>query len=97
MDMKAWLAATGPLITCFSVYSDFFAYSSGVYKYQSGTFEGGHCVCVIGYSDILGGWLCKNSWGSYWGMGGYFWIGYGQCGIDDTMWGVDDFATLYHT
>jgi C1A family cysteine protease len=95
--MKTWLATKGPLITCFNVYADFFAYSSGVYKYQSGAFQGGHCVCVIGYSESLSAWLCKNSWSAYWGMGGYFWIGYGQCGIDAQMWGIDSFNKLYHT
>jgi len=30
-------------------------------------------------------------------MGGYFWIGYGQCGIDAQMWGIDTFTKLYHT
>ncbi len=96
-DMKTWLATRGPLITCFSVYADFFAYQSGVYKYQSGSFQGGHCVCVIGYDENLGAWLCKNSWGTTWGIGGYFWIGYGQCGIDATMWGIDTFTKIYHT
>ena len=36
VDMKTWLAAKGPLVSCFSVYEDFFAYSSGVYRYHSG-------------------------------------------------------------
>lgn len=96
-DMKSWLAAKGPLVACFSVYEDFFHYSSGVYTYVSGKFQGGHCICVIGYDETLGAWLCKNSWAASWGMGGYFWIAYGQVGIDDTMWGIHDFSKIYHT
>lgn len=95
--MKQWLATKGPLITCFTVYDDFFAYQSGVYTPQNNTVAGGHCVCCIGYNDTLNAWLCKNSWGPTWGIGGYFWIGYGQCGIDSDMWGIDSFTTIYHT
>jgi hypothetical protein len=94
-DMKTWLATRGPLITCFTVYSDFYAYSGGVYRHTTGGVEGGHCVCCVGYDDNLQAWLCKNSWGTGWGMSGYFWIGYGQCGIDATMWAVDSFSKVY--
>ncbi|WP_296595116.1 C1 family peptidase [Phenylobacterium sp.] len=95
-SMKQWLSTRGPLITCFSVYSDFYGYSGGVYIKSAGaTYEGGHCVCCVGYSDTLNAWLCKNSWGSGWGAGGYFWIGYGQCGIDGYMWAVDGLSPLY--
>ena len=95
--MKAFLANNGPLSTCMSVYSDFFAYHTGVYRHTAGQLEGGHCICCIGYSDTLHAWLCKNSWGPTWGMGGYFWIGYGQCGIDHEMWGVESFTKIYRT
>ncbi len=93
-DMKTWLAQRGPLETCFTVYNDFFSYSSGVYHHVSGAVAGGHCVCVVGYNDTLKAWLCKNSWGTGWGIGGYFWIGYGQCGIDSQMVAVDGFTNI---
>lgn len=88
-DMKAWLSTRGALAACFTVYSDFFAYRSGVYEHVSGSFQGGHCVCCIGYSDAGQYWICKNSWGAGWGNQGFFFIGYGQVGIDATMWAVD--------
>jgi C1A family cysteine protease len=94
-DMKTWLAEKGPLVTCFSVYSDFFAYTGGVYVQTSGEREGGHCVSCVGYDDVKRAWLCKNSWGTGWGEGGYFWIGYGQVGIDAVMWGVESFSKIY--
>jgi C1A family cysteine protease len=93
--MKQWLATNGPLITCFSEYDDFHAYTGGVYTYATGKLEGGHCVSCIGYDDEKQAWLCKNSWGTGWGEAGFFWIGYGQCGIDAMMWGIDSFAAIY--
>jgi len=94
-DMKTWLSTKGPLLTAFTVYSDFYNYKSGVYKHTSGKVEGGHAVCCVGYSETLQAWLCKNSWGGSWGMSGYFWIGYGQCGIDSYMQAVDSFKKIY--
>ncbi len=96
-DMRQWISTKGPMIACFTVYDDFFAYQSGVYIRHSNNVAGGHCICCIGYSNTLNAWLCKNSWGPTWGIGGYFWIGYGQCGIDSEMWGVESFSAIYHT
>ena len=94
-SMKTWLAQNGPLITAFSVYEDFYSYSGGVYKHVSGDYVGGHCVCVIGYDEQMQAWLCKNSWGTGWGEQGFFWIGYGQCGIDSAMYEITGFAKTY--
>jgi hypothetical protein len=53
------------------------------------------CKLCDGYDDDRGAWLCKNSWGTGWGEGGYFWIAYGECGIDWAMWVIDGFAVIY--
>ncbi len=92
-DMKAWLATRGPLVTCFSVYDDFMYYAGGVYQHSTGNLDGGHAVCVIGYDDTQGAWIVKNSWGTGWGMAGFFYIAYGQCGIDAQMWAVEGVAS----
>jgi len=70
------------LSAALTVYNDFFSYSSGVYRHVSGEAAGGHCVCVVGYNDAGGYWICKNSWGDGWGDDGFFRIAYGECGID---------------
>lgn len=89
-QMKEWISTKGPVASCFTVYNDFFGYSSGVYRKTAGaTVSGGHCVCTIGYNDVGRYWICKNSWGTGWGDQGYFKIGYGQCGIDNEVWGVN--------
>lgn len=93
-QMKEWLSTRGPLTTCFTVYSDFYwYYTSGIYHFQYNDpnfVPGGHCVCVVGYSEDEGGyWICKNSWDTGWGESGYFRVGYGEVGIDATMWAID--------
>lgn len=37
---------------------------------------GGHAVCVVGYDDAAHTVLVKNSWGTAWGMAGYFTLPY---------------------
>lgn len=94
--MKEYLATKGPLITRFDVYSDFYKYESGVYHRTSqADYRGGHCVLCVGYDDTRRAWLCKNSWGEGWGMRGYFYIGYAECGIDGYMYGADTFSHIY--
>ena len=88
--IKEWLSTKGPMIACYTVYSDFSAYSNGIYrKTANATVRGGHCVSCIGYNDAQQFWICKNSWGPNWGEGGFFRIGYGECGIDSSMLGVE--------
>jgi C1A family cysteine protease len=91
-DMKEWLSTKGPLVACYTVYQDFYSYRTGIYRHVSGSSEGGHCVCVVGYNDSQQYWICKNSWGTNWGDEGYFKIAYGQCGIDSFIDAIDAIA-----
>ena len=91
-SMKSFLATSGPLQTCFTVYDDFYNYTSGVYAPSTSPQNqpvGGHCVCVVGYDDNQSCWICKNSWGTTFGEQGFFRIEYGQCGIDAEMWAIE--------
>ena len=84
-NSKNWLDTVGPLVTFINVYNDFGAVGSTVYRRStdpSNALRGGHFMLIVGYSDSLGAWLCKNSWGTGWGMSGYGWIAYGDSDID---------------
>ncbi|MFP4239531.1 C1 family peptidase [Rhodosalinus sp.] len=89
--MKDWISTRGSITGCFIVYQDFFSYRSGVYRHVSGNAAGGHCVEIVGYSDSQRCWICKNSWGTNWGEGGFFRIGYGECQIETWYgpWGAN--------
>jgi C1A family cysteine protease len=83
--IKNALASKGPLVTTMDVYGDFYSYRGGVYEYSSGSYQGGHAVLIVGYTDDSsradGGYFkVKNSWGSGWGDKGFFLIGYSQTG-----------------
>jgi C1A family cysteine protease len=83
--IKNALAAYGPLITTMDVYNDFFSYRGGIYEYSGGSYQGGHAILIVGYTDDSsrpdGGYFkVKNSWGTWWGSQGYFLIGYSQIG-----------------
>ncbi|MDM7933871.1 MAG: C1 family peptidase [Methanothrix sp.] len=78
---KEWLCSKGPIMTGMHVYDDLFYYQGGVYRNAAGAYEGDHAICIVGYDDSGGFWICKNSWGKYWGEDGWFRIAYGECGI----------------
>ncbi len=81
-DRKSYLSSIGPCCAVFQVFNDFYSYAGGVYHHVTGEGMGLHCVEVIGYSEAEQCWICKNSWGVGWGVGGFFKIAYGEAGID---------------
>ncbi|XP_075235755.1 cathepsin B-like cysteine proteinase 4 [Lycorma delicatula] len=77
----------GPVEAAFTVYYDFYYYTSGIYK-QTSTFKvGGHAVRVIGWGVENGVkyWTVANSWGKSWGENGTFRIrrGTNECGFEE--------------
>lgn len=86
-QIKSEIFTNGPVEGAFTVYEDFFSYSSGVYKHVSGGIAGGHAIKLLGFGVENGTpyWLAANSWGSGWGMSGFFKIAQGECGIEDQV------------
>ena len=76
--LKNALYNYGPTVTTMQVYSDFDSYRSGVYSYVTGYYRGGHAILLVGYDDPGQYFICKNSWGTWWGESGYFRIAYSQ-------------------
>ncbi|KAG7384502.1 hypothetical protein PHYPSEUDO_002554 [Phytophthora pseudosyringae] len=83
----------GP-ITCGVACSDEFTfnYSAGVFHDKSGFLDIDHDVEVVGWGEEADGtkfWNVRNSWGTYWGMKGFFKIvrGVNNLGIEaDCHW-----------
>jgi cathepsin B len=88
--MQTELQTNGPYEVAFDVYEDFMDYVSGVYQHLSGDLLGGHAVKVIGWGTDGGlpYWLVQNSWGTSWGIQGFFEIlrGQDECGIEDSAY-----------
>ena len=84
--IKNKLIEYGPLVAVMEVYSNFFSYNGGIYYGPAGSqYQGSHQVVIVGYNDTNQYWICKNSWGTGWGINGYFKIAYGVCQIESEM------------
>ncbi|XP_055348555.1 cathepsin B-like [Paramacrobiotus metropolitanus] len=83
------LMSNGPMTTVIQVYQDLYSYQSGVYQHVTGGLVGGHAVKLIGWGTENGVdyWLVANSWGTGWGIGGFFKFlrGTNHLGIEDYL------------
>ncbi|XP_075391833.1 pro-cathepsin H [Tenrec ecaudatus] len=82
------VALYNPVSFAFEVTDDFLSYRKGIYSSTSchqTPDKVNHAVLAVGYGEEKGipYWIVKNSWGSYWGMDGYFLIerGKNMCGL----------------
>ena len=81
-EMKNALMQVGAL-SSYMYWDDLYYDASNYTYYYNGSGPGNHCITIVGWDDNkataapnLGAWLCKNSWGTSFGDGGYFWIAY---------------------
>jgi len=80
-DMRGCLASGFPFIFGMIVYDSFESpqvQKTGIVNMPQPNegVKGGHAVMAVGYNDDTQRFLCRNSWGSSWGQGGYFTIPY---------------------
>jgi C1A family cysteine protease len=85
--MKSAIANYGPIVVTLAVYDDFYWYGGGVYHHTWGGLVGLHAVLAVGYNDVGGYFIVKNSWGTGWGAGGYFKISYDEVDAQRFGWG----------
>lgn len=95
-QMKACMAEGYPFVFGFTVYDSF--ESSTVAKTgklnmpkKNEGVIGGHAVMAVGYDDKAKRFIVRNSWGTGWGLNGYFTMPY-QYLIDSNLSG--DFWTI---
>jgi len=87
--IKSQVMTEGVMAICMCWSSSFFNYSYYAhYQPESNTTDPNHSISIVGWDDNFdkskfntlppdnGAWLCKNSWGSGWGLSGYFWISF---------------------
>jgi C1A family cysteine protease len=79
--LKTALANRKAIAFGFTVYTSFMSASveqTGVVPMpgRNEKAEGGHAVLLVGYDDRTQRFICRNSWGTGWGMLGYFTMPY---------------------
>ncbi len=95
-QMKGCLASGYPFVLGFSVYASFM--SAAVAKTghapmpkSNEQLEGGHAVVAVGYDDANQWFIVRNSWGTGWGMKGYFTLPYAyllEPNLSDDFWTI---------
>ena len=95
-NIKNAIINYGPVVGAFEVFEDFYydypdasEWPGDVYYHHYGDSVGWHAIAIVGYNDNPGYWICKNSWGSWWGLNGYFKMGYGECSLEDNIAYID--------
>jgi cathepsin L len=74
-EIKTAIQNYGPVAVAVRATMPFQAYAGGVFQ-ENNTGSLNHAVLIVGWSDQLGAWRIKNSWGTNWGEQGYMWIDY---------------------
>jgi len=92
--MKAEIYQNGPIGCGVQATPKFENYTSGVYEEWIPWISLNHEIAVVGWGVADDGteyWIGRNSWGSYWGLDGFFYVKMyeNNLGIEtDCDWGI---------
>lgn len=108
--VKQWIMENGAVSAAY-YHHDAYLNTDNFAYYNPQDTSTNHAIVIVGWDDSYsssnfdntpegdGAWLCKNSWGSDWGCGGYFWISYYDtsiCNFDGyTAMAADDYYNNY--
>lgn len=76
--IKRHIAGGDAVVVGIPVYPDFENISSAnpIYDDASGTEDGNHAICFVGYDDSKSAFKLINSWGTDWGLNGFGYMSY---------------------
>lgn len=108
-EIKEWIREHGNVSAAF-YYDDGYYTANNTAYYCSTEKTTNHQINIVGWDDSYpaenfsnngtpegdGAWLCRNSWGPYWGSGGYFWISYYDCTLSGFIGFTVRSADNYH-
>lgn len=86
--IKDHLMSVGAIYTMMFYSATYYNDTTFTYYYD-GTPGVNHCVAIVGWNDTLttdggqGAWIIRNSYGTSWGDGGYFYVSYNDNSILD--------------
>ena len=95
-DLKGCLAEGYPFVFGFTVYASFESQAvanSGIVPMPAAGEKvvGGHAVLAVGYDDTKQQFIVRNSWGTNWGIAGYFMMPYAyltDSNLADDLWTI---------
>jgi C1A family cysteine protease len=96
LDMRKCLAEGYPFVFGFTVYESFESPAvakTGVVNLPAPKEKslGGHAVLAVGYNDATKRFIVRNSWGTDWGLQGYFTMPYDYLdnrNLSDDFWTI---------
>ncbi len=103
--LKEQIRSRGAAVLCFNINLSNFSYDYNSYYCSSNTLGTNHEVAVVGWDDNFpaenftqaapgkGAWLCRNSSGTGFGDGGYFWLSYYDGVLRRSVAAAFDFAS----
>lgn len=79
-EIKRAIILYGSVVSMLSFDNCYWLYGGGIFNEERFR-NGSHFVLIIGWDDLKGAWLVKNSYGTDWGENGFGWIKYGSNNI----------------